>query len=237
MHLIHVDKDPRSADQQIADEIRHDLAHRRLLMINLISSPGSGKTTLLEKALPKLARNLRLAVIEADNATTNDADRLNAVGAVVAPVCTGITSCHLSSASTQKALADLPLDELELIVVENVGNMVCPAEEDIGEDYKIAILSVAEGEDKPQKYPLLFQEADLVLINKIDVADALEADVDLMEQNIRNANPNIDVMRMSARTGAGIDCWVEWIIEKAAGKKKTAIDHHHHDHDHHDHDH
>lgn len=219
MRTIPVDKDPRSADQIIADEIRQSLRKHRILTLNLISSPGSGKTTLLEKTLPALQSKVRLAVIEADNATTNDADRLEKVGVKVEPVCTGVTSCHLSAASTRKAIDTLPVDQLDLLIIENVGNLVCPAEEDIGEDFKVAILSVAEGEDKPLKYPLLFQEASIVLINKIDAAQALVADVDLMEKNIRATNPKVEVMRLSARTGEGVDQWLAWIEKKIKAKQ------------------
>ncbi len=219
MTTITVDKDPRSADQLIADEIRQELARRRVTMINLISSPGSGKTTLLEKALPLLAQRVRLAVIEADNATTNDADRLQAVGQRVHAVCTGVTSCHLSAAATRSALAALAIDGLDLVVVENVGNLVCPAEEDIGEDYKIAVLSVAEGEDKPLKYPLCFQEASLVVLNKIDAAAALGADTDLMERNVRATNPKVEVIRASARTGENVGAFVDWVEKKVRAKR------------------
>jgi hydrogenase nickel incorporation protein HypB len=219
MNIITVDKDPRSADQLIADEIRREMRERKILMINLISSPGSGKTTLLEKALPPLQSRVRLAVIEADNATTNDADRLQAIGAKVEPVCTGVTSCHLSAVATRKAIAALGVEGLELLVVENVGNLVCPAEEDIGEDYKIAVLSVAEGEDKPLKYPLCFQEASLVLLNKIDAAVALGADTDLMERNVRATNPKVEVLRVSARTGEGVAAFVEWVVRRVRAKQ------------------
>jgi len=219
MSIITVDKDPRSPDQLIADEIRRDLRARKILMINLISSPGSGKTTLLEKALPALQNRTRLAVIEADNATTNDADRLQAIGVNVVPVCTGVTSCHLSAAAARKALGTLDLGQLDLIVVENVGNLVCPAEEDIGEDYKVAVLSVAEGEDKPLKYPLCFQEASLVLLNKIDAAAALGADTDLMERNVRATNPRVEIMRVSARTAEGVADFVEWVMKHVRQKQ------------------
>jgi hydrogenase nickel incorporation protein HypB len=218
MTTIVVDKDPRSEDQRIADGIRADLARRGIFAVNLISSPGSGKTTLLERALPLLAKDLRLAVIEADAATRNDADRLEKLGIAVEAICTGVTSCHIAQPSARKAFDNLPLAALDLVVIENVGNLVCPAEEDLGEDAKIAVLSVAEGEDKPLKYPLLFQEATLAVVNKIDAAVALGADVDLMERNIRAVNPAIEIMRLSARTGEGVDQFVAWI--KSGLRKK-----------------
>jgi hydrogenase nickel incorporation protein HypB len=220
MTTLVVDKDPRSDDQKLAAEIRADLQRRGILAINLISSPGSGKTTLLEKALPLLAADLRLGVIEADAATRNDADRLEKLDILVEPICTGITSCHIATPSAKKALANLPLDRLDLVVIENVGNLVCPAEEDLGEDYKIAVLSIAEGEDKPLKYPLLFQEATLALINKIDAAQALGADVELMEKNIRAVNPRLTVLRVSARTGEGVARFVDWVKARLADKRR-----------------
>ncbi|NLH48055.1 MAG: hydrogenase nickel incorporation protein HypB [Myxococcales bacterium] len=220
MTTLVVDKDPRRDDQKLAADIRADLQRRGILAINLISSPGSGKTTLLEKALPLLAADLRLGVIEADAATRNDADRLEKLNILVEPICTGITSCHIATPSAKNALANLPLDRLDLVVIENVGNLVCPAEEDLGEDYKIAVLSIAEGEDKPLKYPLLFQEATLALINKIDAAAALGADVDLMEKNIRAVNPRLEVLRVSARTGEGVGRFVAWVKARLAAKRR-----------------
>jgi len=219
MSTIVVNVDPRDEAQKIAAGIREELGRRRVLAVNFISSPGSGKTTILEKILPRLSRELRLAVIEADAATRNDADRLEALGIHVVPICTGITSCHISQAAAKKAFDALPLGELDLVVIENVGNLVCPAEEDLGEDFKIAVLSVAEGEDKPLKYPLLFQCAGLALLNKIDAAEALGADVELMGKNVRAANPHLETMRVSARTGQGLDQLLAWIKTRVREKQ------------------
>lgn len=216
---INVQKDPRDKNQRIAADIREELQRHGVYCVNMMSSPGSGKTTLLEKTLPVLAREVRLAVIEADNATTRDADRLARLGIAVEPILTGITGCHIAPPSAQKAFARFQLDQLDLVVIENVGNLVCPAEEDLGEDAKVVLLSVAEGEDKPQKYPLAFQECKLALINKIDAASALGADVDLMEANIRAANPQLEVMRISARTGEGVESFIAWLRRGMAGKR------------------
>jgi hydrogenase nickel incorporation protein HypB len=216
---ININQNPRSKNQLITDGIRADLNAGNIYCINVISSPGSGKTTLLENVLPQLAGEFRLAVIEADAATTNDADRLEKIGVRVEALVTGITSCHIAQPTVKTAFDKLDLDNLDFIVIENVGNLVCPAEEDLGEDHKVVLLSVAEGEDKPQKYPLAFQEASLALINKIDAADALGADVDLMERNIRAVNPEIEVMRVSARTGQGVDAFLAWIRAKHAAKQ------------------
>jgi len=219
MSKIIVNKDPREEKIMIAASIREKLKSLRILAVNLISSPGSGKTTLLELALPELSKELRLAVIEADCATSNDADRLEAAGLTVEMIANAITGCYISPAAAQKAFEALDLDNLELVFLENVGNLVCPSGVDLGEDHKIAMVSVTEGEDKPLKYPLLFQNSSLALINKVDIADAVDADVDLLETNLRATNPGIEIMRISARTGHNVDSFVDWIKEKSDEKK------------------
>ncbi|MDP8256248.1 MAG: hydrogenase nickel incorporation protein HypB [Candidatus Alcyoniella australis] len=219
MTEIQINKDPRSPEQRIAQQVRQDLLRRKILALNLISSPGSGKTTLLEQTLPRLAQRYKLAVVEADCATRNDADRLEKLGIEVEMICAGVTACHIPQPTAKRAIEALNLDGLELLVIENVGNLVCPADEDLGEDHKIALLSAAEGEDKPLKYPLLFQCASLVLLNKIDAADALGADLDLMERNVRATNPNVEVLRISARTGEGLERWIDWIETRIRQKR------------------
>ena len=221
MSKIIVNKDPREEKRLIAEGIREQLNSRRILAVNLISSPGSGKTTLLELALPELSEDIRLAVIEADNATRNDADRLEAKGLNVEMIANAITGCHISVAAAKKAFDALDLDDLDLVVIENVGNLVCPSGVDLGEDHKIAMVSVTEGEDKPLKYPQLFQNSTLALINKIDAADALDANVDLLEANLRATNPDIEVMRISARTGQNVDLFVNWIKDKVDAKQNA----------------
>ena len=223
MIKININKDPREEKKIIAAGIRKKLNSLRILAVNLISSPGSGKTTLLEQTLPVLEQELRLAVIEADNATRNDADRLEAAGLTVEMIANAITGCHISVAAAKKAFGALDLDNLDLVVIENVGNLVCPSGVDLGEDHKIAMVSVAEWEDKPLKYPLLFQKSSLALINKIDAADALDADVDLLEANIRATNPDIEVIRLSARSGQNVDLFVDWIKGKLQDKQMQRI--------------
>jgi hydrogenase nickel incorporation protein HypB len=219
MKKVTINKDPREEKQLIAARIREILRVKQVLAINLISSPGSGKTTLLERILPVLSHQVRLAVIEADVATRNDADRLEVLGLTVEMIANAITGCHISPAAAEKAFESLDIDNLDLVVIENVGNLVCPAGVDLGEDHKVAMVSVAEGEDKPLKYPLLFQNSNLAIINKIDAAEALSADVDLLESNIRATNPRIEVIRLSARTGDHIENFVRWIREKVREKK------------------
>ena len=218
-----INKDPRAEKHRIAEGIRSRLRERNILAVNLISSPGSGKTTLLEKALPVLAGRVRLAVIEADTATRNDADRIEAVGISVEMIANAITGCHISPAAAEKAFGALGLDNLDLVVIENVGNLICPADVDLGEDYKIVMVSVAEGEDKPLKYPLVFQNSTLALINKIDAAEALGADTDLLEKNIRATNPAIEILRISARTGENIDACIGWIERMLRQKQASSV--------------
>ncbi len=215
MSKIQVNVDPREEKKRIAAGIRERLETAKTFAVNLISSPGSGKTTLLENALPKLENEFRLAVIEADTATRNDADRLEAKGLVVEMIANAITGCHISPKAAEKAFDALDLDNLDLVVIENVGNLVCPAGTDLGEHHKIVMVSIAEGEDKPLKYPLVFQNSSLALINKVDAAEALGADVDLLEKNIKATHPGIDVIRVSARTGENIDLFLNWIRERS----------------------
>ena len=219
MSKITINKDPRAEKKAIATGIREQLDLRNILAVNLISSPGSGKTTLLEKTLPEISKELRLAVIEADTATRNDADRLEKLGLSVEMIANAITGCHISPAAAKKSFDALDLDNLDLVVIENVGNLVCPSGVDLGEDYKIAMVSIAEGEDKPLKYPNIFQNAALALINKIDATEALGADIDLLEKNIFSTNPDIEVIRISSRTGQNLDLFVNWIKEKVKQKK------------------
>jgi hydrogenase nickel incorporation protein HypB len=219
---IPLNKDPREEKRRIASDIRTRLSERGILAVNLISSPGSGKTTLLEKALPLLASHVRLHVIEADTATRRDADRLEAVGAPVAMIANAITGCHISPAAALTAYGEIDLDEVDLVVIENVGNLVCPAGVDLGEDCKIVMVSVAEGEDKPLKYPNIFMNASLAVINKVDAADALGADIGLLEENIRSVHPGIEIIRLSAKTGRNVDRFVNRILGKAAEKKVAA---------------
>ena len=221
MSKITVNKDPREERKAIAADIREQLKSHHVLALNLISSPGSGKTTLLEVVLPELSEELRVAVIEADCATSNDAHRLEKLGLTVEPLSTSITGCHISVAAAKKAFDTLKLDNLDLVVIENIGNLVCPSGEDLGEDHKVAMISVAEGEDKPLKYPLLFQKSSLALINKVDVAEALDANIDLLEANVRATNPDIEVIRLSAKTGHNIDLFVNWIKKMIRSKQDT----------------
>jgi hydrogenase nickel incorporation protein HypB len=193
---------------------RHDLEHAGACAINLMSSPGAGKTTLLAAMLRALAGEVRIGVIEGDIETSIDADRLAGLGAVIELINTGNGfggECHLDAPMVRSALTRLPLAELDLVLVENVGNLVCPAEFDVGEHARAMIYAVTEGEDKPLKYPVMFRSADVVFVNKVDLLPHLEVDLDLFLRNLRAVNPTATVIQVSARTGAGVDECCAWV--------------------------
>ncbi|WP_413440367.1 hydrogenase nickel incorporation protein HypB [Synechococcus sp. MIT S1220] len=185
-----------------------------LLCLNLMSSPGAGKTALLERSLPQLSKTLQMAVLEGDMTTQLDAQRLEAVGIPVVPITTG-RACHLDAAMVSGGLTLLKqrLDPtaLDVLLIENVGNLVCPAEFEVGEHHKVALLSVTEGDDKPLKYPLMFRQADVVLITKIDLLPYLPVDLETIRHNIHSINPNASVIEVSALTGEGIATWHQWV--------------------------
>jgi hydrogenase nickel incorporation protein HypB len=205
------------ANDKKAAEIRTLLKQKKVLMLNLISSPGSGKTSLLEKTLPILAKKYKVAVIEGDVETDKDAKRLEKCNIPIALINTS-GACHLESVSIEKAFSVLNLDNLDCIFVENVGNLVCPAEFDIGEDFKIAIVSTPEGEDKPIKYPLLFREAALVLLNKVDLLEHLDFDRDAFYHDVNKINSNAQIMEISCKKNIGFDEWISWLESKIAAK-------------------
>ncbi|MET7392797.1 hydrogenase nickel incorporation protein HypB [Dactylosporangium sp. NPDC005572] len=201
-------------NDRCAAENRAVFAAHGLYVVNLMSSAGAGKTTLLAHTLRRLAGHLRVGVIEGDIETSLDADRLEGFGAAITLVNTGAGfggECHLDAPMVRSALGRLPLAELDLIVIENVGNLVCPAEFDVGESVRAMIYAVTEGEEKPLKYPVMFRAADLVIVNKIDLLPHLDFDMALFRANLRAVNPKATVLEVSARTGAGIDEWCAWL--------------------------
>ena len=203
-----------AANQHQAEHNRDHFDTWRLLCLNLMSSPGAGKTSLLERSLAQLSSEFAMAVLEGDMTTQLDAERLEAVGIPVVPITTG-RACHLDAAMVSGGLKLLRqrLDpaSLDLLWVENVGNLVCPAEFEVGEHRKVALLSVTEGDDKPLKYPVMFREADCVLITKIDLLPYLPVDVERIEDHIRQVNPRCSVIRISASSGAGLPNWHAWL--------------------------
>lgn len=204
----------------VAERNRRLFRSRGAYVVNLISSPGAGKTTLLEKTLGALASGLSVAVVEGDVQTKNDAERVAATGVPVEAVETG-GACHLDAAMVGRAFEALaprlPV-RLDLLIVENVGNLVCPSAFDLGEDEKIALVSVTEGEDKPLKYPALFHAARTCIVTKCDLLPHLDFDVEALEANARAVNPHLTLIRVSARTGEGMDRWVNHLRERAGAK-------------------
>jgi hydrogenase nickel incorporation protein HypB len=213
--IVQVERDLLAANDAYAARNRAWLAARGALCLNLVSSPGSGKTSLLVRTVDALKARLPVAVIEGDQQTSLDADRIRATGAPAVQVNTG-KGCHLEAHMVAKALERLPDVQGEVVFVENVGNLVCPALFDLGEAHKVAILSVTEGEDKPLKYPDMFRAATLMLVNKVDLLPYLEFDVDQCEANARRVNPDLQVIRVSARTGEGFAEWLAWIERQRA---------------------
>jgi hydrogenase nickel incorporation protein HypB len=208
------------ANDIMARANRHLFRTHRVFVLNLMSSPGSGKTTTLEKTLQHLMKDFRCAVIVGDICTTQDADRLAASGAPVVQINTDEFGgdCHLAAHVIEKALGGLDLETIDILIVENIGNLVCPAEFDIGEDKRAVILSVTEGEDKPLKYPLMFRECDAALLNKIDLLPYLDYDVKLAAANILQIHPGMPVFETSAKTEAGFEPWLEWLNTSAREK-------------------
>jgi len=196
-------------DRRAADN-RAFFREHGIRALNFVSSPGSGKTTLLQRTLGALASEIGTAVLVGDLETANDAQRLRRPGVPVAQITTGGT-CHLDASMIARGLAALPLDGVRLLFIENVGNLVCPASFDLGENRRVTLVSCTEGEDKPLKYPPMFSSAHAVILTKIDVAAAMEFDLDLARTNIRRAAPQAEVFELSARTGQGFDAWLAYL--------------------------
>ena len=206
----------------LAERNRAWFAGREILALNLVSSPGSGKTTLLERTIRDLADVFPIAVIEGDQATANDGARIRAAGAPCVQVNTG-TGCHLEADMIARGLAELKPAVGSVVLVENVGNLVCPALFDLGERAKVAILSVTEGEDKPLKYPHMFKASRLMILNKVDLLPHVDFDVEKAVANAHAVNPGIVTLRVSARTGEGLDAWYDWIRQEAAAVRANPI--------------
>jgi len=199
----------------LAAKNRAWLAGREILALNLVSSPGAGKTTLLERTIRDLRDEVPLFVLEGDQATANDGERIRAAGAPAVQVNTG-TGCHLEADMVARGLMMLKPGPGAVVVIENVGNLVCPAMFDLGEHAKVAILSVTEGDDKPLKYPHMFRAAEIMVINKIDLLPHVDFDVDIANANARQVNPEIVTFSVSARTGEGLGGWYDWLGTQAS---------------------
>jgi hydrogenase nickel incorporation protein HypB len=209
--MIQLEHDILAKNNAYAAENRTFFADHGILALNLVSSPGSGKTSLLVKTIEMLGERLKSYVVEGDQQTANDAERIRATGAPAIQINTG-KGCHLDGHMVGHAVEHLSPEDGAVVFIENVGNLVCPAAFDLGEAHKVAILSVTEGEDKPIKYPDMFAASDLVLVNKTDLLPHLDFDVDEAIANARKVNPAIKVLKVSARTGEGMDAWIAWIM-------------------------
>jgi hydrogenase nickel incorporation protein HypB len=207
------------ANDRLADQLRKIYADNRLLALNLMSSPGAGKTSLLERTLTDLREELRMAVIEGDLQTNNDAMRVAATGAQAVQINTD-GGCHLDSSMILEALKQIDLSNLDVLFVENVGNLVCPAEFDLGEAAKVTLLSVTEGDDKPEKYPLMFAESKVLLLNKIDLLPYVDFSLERASSFARALNPEIIVFPLSCRTGEGLEPWHDWLREAVRGQRQ-----------------
>lgn len=216
---IDLGKKVRSANDEIASRLRERFARAGTFVFNLISAPGSGKTALLEATTRRPGTDLSIAAIVGDVETEADAERLRAAGLRAHQIET-LGSCHLDARMVEKALNSLPPEDLDLLAVENVGNLVCPVSFDLGEDVKVALVSLPEGADKPMKYPAAFARAGVFVITKIDLAPHMDCDVERLVRDAKAINPDLAVFKVSAKTGEGMDDWLGWLRERAAEKKR-----------------
>lgn len=207
-----------AANEEAAQKLRSDFAGSGTLVVNLISSPGSGKTTLLEATTRRLGDRLRLGCIEGDIATERDAERLRALGIPAHQILTG-GACHLDARQVQRALAEAAFPPVDVLFVENVGNLICPTSYDLGEDFKVALLSVVEGDDKPFKYPAIFARAAVSVITKMDLLPHTSFDLDAVRRQVATLNPEGEIVLTSSRTGEGVDVWCRLLEKRLAGKR------------------
>jgi hydrogenase nickel incorporation protein HypB len=216
MERVPLERKVLSENERIAASLRQRFAERGILALNFISSPGSGKTALLERTLEGFPPGTRVAVLTGDIQTDNDARRLARYGFPVRQIATA-GACHLDARMVERALEGWDLGQLDLLLIENVGNLVCPTSYDLGERAKIVLLSVTEGEDKPLKYPGIFYKAELMILNKIDLLPYVPFRAELARENARSIHPEIEILEVSCTTGAGLDAWREWLARRAAG--------------------
>jgi hydrogenase nickel incorporation protein HypB len=221
---VRIVEDALDANNTIARANRDDFDRESVTVVNFMSAPGAGKTTLLERTIADLD-GVRAGVLEGDVEGSMDADRLSALHVPVTQLNTASGfggECHLDANMVRSAIPELPLADIDLLVIENVGNLVCPAEFRVGEDVRVMVSAVTEGEDKPLKYPLMFRTCDLVLVNKIDLLPHVDVDVERLEANIQAVHPGVPMMRVSARSGEGIGEWREWLMSAAASARAGA---------------
>jgi hydrogenase nickel incorporation protein HypB len=222
MNRVPMEKKVLSENDRIAGELRERFRKNDVLCLNLISSPGAGKTSLLERTLEGFARGERVAVLTGDIQTDNDAARLARFGFPVQQITTGGT-CHLDARMIARALEAWSLEDLDLLLIENVGNLVCPASYDLGEAAKIVVLSAPEGEDKPLKYPSIFFKSALLLLNKIDLLPYVPFDIGKARENARRVHPEMEIVEVSCATGQGLDVWRQWLARQRAAMSAEKI--------------
>ena len=221
MNRVAVEKKVLNENQVVAGQLRERYQQHGVFCVNLISSPGSGKTALLERTLERMDKATKVAVLTGDLQTENDAQRLAKFGFPVKQIITGGT-CHLDARMIEKHIADWRLEDLDLLIVENVGNLVCPSSYDLGEDAKIVLLSTTEGEDKPLKYPSIFFKAELMLLTKIDLLPYVPFNAEVARENARRVHPQMEIIDVSSTTGEGLDRWMERLAQPAsAGSDKS----------------
>ena len=206
-----------AANDTIAQEIQRSLVVCGIRTINIMSSPGAGKTTLLERTIERLRGQLGIGVIEGDVETSADAERIEAAGAETVQINTR-GACHLEAHMIRDALAEIELARIELLFVENIGNLVCPAAWNLGEDTRVVVVSTTEGDDKPAKYPQMFAASEVMIVNKLDLLPYVDYDVEKVKRHALAINPHLRIFEMSCRTGAGLDAWCDWLLNFAAEK-------------------
>jgi hydrogenase nickel incorporation protein HypB len=216
--LINIKEAILAENRELAHELRADLRDRRVFLMNLMSSPGSGKTSLILRTLENLRQDFRMAVIEGDVDSAVDAERVAREGFPAVQIKTG-GSCHLSAAMVEKGLGALSLEAFDLLFLENIGNLICPAGSDTGAHLNVALVSIPEGDDKPLKYPLIFRTSDVFIVNKTDVRDHFDFDMGAFRERVRRLNPQAPVFEVSCKTGEGIESWCRWLKERIAGEE------------------
>ncbi|MGE0816145.1 MAG: hydrogenase nickel incorporation protein HypB [Vicinamibacterales bacterium] len=218
MSVVTIERKVLEKNDELAAATRDALVRQGVFAINMVSSPGAGKTTLLERTLAALDGRVKVAVVEGDVQTDLDAQRVSRYGVPVVQIVTN-GGCHLEARLVRDALTQLDLRDTDVLVIENVGNLVCPANFDLGEDLKVVVLSVTEGDDKPLKYPAMFQRSAVLIINKIDLVPYVDADVSAIRRHARLANPDLQIFETSCRTGEGIAEWADWLAVQAERRR------------------
>ena len=213
MHQVMIDANILEANEKMADHNRRHFKEHGVFVVNLMSAPGAGKTSVLEQTIIRIKGDCRLGVIEGDLMTTFDADRISALGVPSYQITTG-TVCHLEAKMVHSALHSFKVDDLDMLFIENVGNLVCPAEFYLGEDLRVMVYSTVEGAEKPKKYPIMFHESEAVLLNKVDLLPYSGVSLDELRRNVLEVNPETTIFPISCRTGEGLEEWIAWLRQK-----------------------